>query len=175
MLHYLTLISCPYYSESVESQKLRAQGNSGGYMLGIWTSCVGVSSRTFIFLVLPEMPGSHLFLVNGQDIKTSKSRGATGARWIESCGQRALGKGNIHKTAITDLLSIPLYFVKPLLSDWKYFCRYGSVKLCISALDRWIWHKMYPKRNVLHHELAKRSWIHIGIWKLLPLPTKAMT
>lgn len=159
---------------------LEPEVEGSGKFWWVYTRNRNISRWCFLQdLHLLSSPGTHLFLGNGQDIKKSKSRGVSGARWIESCGQGALGKGNIHKTAITDLSSLDSYlFCKAIfffLSDWKYFCRYGSVKLYISALDRWIWHKMYPKRNVLHHELAKHSWIHIGIWKLLPLPTKAMT
>lgn len=119
--------------------EVRAQGNSGGYILGIWTSRVGASSRTFIFLVLPEMPGSHLFLANGQDIKKSKSSEVSGARRIESSGQGALGKGNIHKTAITNLSSLNSSLFCKATFVWLEvllqirFCK--TMHICLRQMD----------------------------------------
>lgn len=87
----------------------RAQGNSGGYKLGILRSSPGTSSKTFIFLGLPEIPGSHLFLVNGQDFKKSKTGGVPGVQWTQSCGQGTEGEGDIFRTADLPFLYTSLF------------------------------------------------------------------
>lgn len=66
----------------------RAQRDFGGHILGILRSSPGTASKNFILLVLPEIPGSHLFLVNGQNFKKSKTGGVPGAR----DGHKAVGK-----------------------------------------------------------------------------------
>lgn len=96
---------------------LRAQGNSGGYILGILRSSPDTSSKTFIFLVLPEIPGSYLFLVNGQDFKKSKTGGVPGARGGHKAVGKTLGEKEISSEQLIFLFSTPLYFVKPFLPD----------------------------------------------------------
>jgi len=81
MLNYQTLKKPPLQFRRYLEQVLRALGNSAVCVPGVFTSCVGTFWRTLISSVLLEMPGSHLLLGRGQDIKKSKSRVLPGAQW----------------------------------------------------------------------------------------------